>query len=226
MINYLLIISLGAFSVAAYFLLNRSKSINRSKFILQQVFNHSIPICLTNNKYEIIAGNDAYRYFWGETDIQNRPMKCYESRPGESCHTENCPIAQISRGAAEYAYEPQKELNGKTYHFVVTAKPLFDENSELIGIIEYFFDVTERKRAEQIRTNLIEELEESLQEANLLSGFLPICASCKRIRNDQGFWDKIEKYITEHSQAKFSHGICPDCAQKLYPDLYKEIKEK
>jgi hypothetical protein len=135
-------------------------------------------------------------------------------------------LVQIINGADEYNCEPSKEHNGKLYHFIVTAKPLLDENQELIGIIEYFQDITELRKAERIKTNLIEHLEESLKEANLLSGFLPICASCKKIRNDQGFWDKIEKYITEHSQAKFSHGICPDCAKKLYPEYYKEEKEK
>jgi len=58
-----------------------------------------------------------------------------------------------------------------------------------------------------------------------LEGLIPICANCKKIRNPQDRWEQMEKYITEHSLAKFSHGICPDCAKKLYPDLYKGEKE-
>ncbi len=54
----------------------------------------------------------------------------------------------------------------------------------------------------------------------LLEGFIPICASCKKIRNQEDQWEQIEKYITEHSLARFSHGICPDCTRKLYPDFY------
>jgi len=50
---------------------------------------------------------------------------------------------------------------------------------------------------------------------------LPICAACKKIRDDKGYWNQIESYIREHSEAEFSHGICPDCAKKLYPDYYK-----
>lgn len=53
--------------------------------------------------------------------------------------------------------------------------------------------------------------------AKTLSGMLPICASCKKIRDDKGYWNQIEAYITEHSEAKFSHGICPECMKKLYP---------
>lgn len=69
------------------------------------------------------------------------------------------------------------------------------------------------------KRNFYEEKEKALREIKILSGFLPICASCKRIRDDKGYWNQIESYIRNHSEAEFSHGICPDCAKKLYPDL-------
>ncbi|MEN8143230.1 MAG: response regulator, partial [Thermodesulfobacteriota bacterium] len=56
-----------------------------------------------------------------------------------------------------------------------------------------------------------------------LSGMLPICASCKKVRDDKGYWNQIESYITNHSEAEFSHGICPDCVKEIYPDQYKKI---
>lgn len=65
------------------------------------------------------------------------------------------------------------------------------------------------------------ELQRAMGEIKTLSGLLPICASCKQIRDDQGYWQKIEKYISERTSAQFTHGICPVCAKKLYPDLYK-----
>jgi len=58
----------------------------------------------------------------------------------------------------------------------------------------------------------------------LLEGFIPICANCKKIKNTEDHWEQIEQYITKHSLARFSHGICPDCARKLYPDLYIDKK--
>ena len=64
-----------------------------------------------------------------------------------------------------------------------------------------------------------EEKEKALLDLKILSGLLPICASCKKIRDDKGYWKQIETYIQDHSEAAFSHGICPDCAKKLYPDL-------
>lgn len=63
------------------------------------------------------------------------------------------------------------------------------------------------------------EREKALSELKVLTGMLPICASCKSIRDDQGCWSRIESYIKDHSEAEFSHGICPDCARRIYPDL-------
>ena len=65
------------------------------------------------------------------------------------------------------------------------------------------------------------QLQKALSEIKELSGLLPICSSCKKIRNDNGYWEQIEGYIRDHSKAEFSHSICPDCAKKLYPTFYK-----
>lgn len=80
-------------------------------------------------------------------------------------------------------------------------------------------EVAERKKSEQEKERLIGELQQALAEVKKLSGLLPICASCKRIRDDQGYWRQIEGYISAHSEADFSHGICPKCAKELYPEL-------
>lgn len=80
-------------------------------------------------------------------------------------------------------------------------------------------DITHRKRAEEERERIIRELQEALAKVKTLSGLIPICASCKKIRDDKGYWGQIESYIQDHSEAEFSHGICPDCMKKLYPDF-------
>jgi len=69
------------------------------------------------------------------------------------------------------------------------------------------------------RKKVIEDLKIALSKIKKLSGLLPICASCKKIRDDEGYWNQIETYIKEHSEADFSHSICPECAKELYPDL-------
>ncbi|MCC5844834.1 MAG: hypothetical protein JJU05_11335 [Verrucomicrobia bacterium] len=85
--------------------------------------------------------------------------------------------------------------------------------------ITYFLLVMVNKR-------LLCDKEQAMSEIRILSGMLPICASCKNIRDDQGYWKQIEDYLHTHSEAQFSHSICPGCAKKLYPDLYEEINRK
>jgi PAS domain S-box-containing protein len=80
-------------------------------------------------------------------------------------------------------------------------------------------DITERKKGDEQREQLISELTSALGQVKRLSGLLPICSYCKQIRDDQGYWNQIESYIRDRSDAEFSHGICPECAKKLYPDM-------
>jgi PAS domain S-box-containing protein len=80
-------------------------------------------------------------------------------------------------------------------------------------------DVTEQKRVEIEKENLIKELRDALGQVKTLKGLLPICSVCKNIRDDQGYWNRIEAYISSHSEAAFSHSICPECLKKLYPDI-------
>ncbi|MDA3789266.1 MAG: hypothetical protein PF503_12360 [Desulfobacula sp.] len=84
---------------------------------------------------------------------------------------------------------------------------------------EIKIEMEERKIAQIEKEKLIVELKNALREVKTLSGLLPICASCKKIRDDQGYWNQIESYIQIRSNAEFSHSICPDCAKKLYPDI-------
>ncbi|MDQ1240513.1 MAG: hypothetical protein QG577_2699 [Thermodesulfobacteriota bacterium] len=84
-------------------------------------------------------------------------------------------------------------------------------------------DLSERERAEKEKSHLTNELQNSLAEVKKLSGFLPICSSCKKIRDDKGYWSEVERYIGEHSEAQFSHGICPDCMRKLYPEIADDV---
>ena len=82
-------------------------------------------------------------------------------------------------------------------------------------------------KGQQVRVTALRDLTEKRkaeEEITTLRGILPICSNCKKIRDDDGYWNQIESYIHEHSHAKFSHGICPECAKKLYPDydIYKD----
>jgi PAS domain S-box-containing protein len=113
----------------------------------------------------------------------------------------------------EYVLDEQ----GQKRWLVTSKLPLLDEKGQTIGLVGIGRDITERKKAEIERERLITELQDALTDVKLLSGLVPICASCKKIRDDQGYWTQIESYIQDRSDAKFSHSICPDCAAKLYP---------
>ncbi len=79
--------------------------------------------------------------------------------------------------------------------------------------------VREREQAEQERNSYVEKFQASSQQVKQLSGLLPICSHCKKIRDDQGYWNQIENYFHEHSNAQFTHSICQECAREYYPDM-------
>jgi hypothetical protein len=83
-------------------------------------------------------------------------------------------------------------------------------------------EVEERKKAEEEKENLIFELQNTLVEVKILRGILPICSFCKKIRNDKGYWEQLEIYVRQHSNAEFSHSICPECIDKHYPKFGKK----
>jgi hypothetical protein len=83
-------------------------------------------------------------------------------------------------------------------------------------------DITAHRRSEAERERLIGELQETLAHVKTLHGLLPICASCKKIRDDHGYWSQIEAYVENHTEALFTHGICPDCAKKALPEANDE----
>lgn len=78
--------------------------------------------------------------------------------------------------------------------------------------------VIENSRLYELAEVRAEKLEKALKELKILRGFIPICAQCKKIRDDKGYWEQVEVYITHHSEARFSHGLCPECAEKMYPN--------
>lgn len=112
--------------------------------------------------------------------------------------------------------------NGAEFPVSLTRSAIKDEKNSEIAFVSVARDITERIRAEKEREVLIHDLQEALAKVRTLSGLLPICSSCKKIRDDGGYWNQIEGYIQEHSDAEFSHSLCPECAARLFPDLYEE----
>ncbi len=86
--------------------------------------------------------------------------------------------------------------------------------------------IYEVKAGMQKRDQLIKDLQQAMNEVKTLSGLLPMCSSCKKVRDDKGYWNQVDAYIRDHSDAEISHGLCPECSEKLYPGFVKPASEK
>jgi PAS domain S-box-containing protein len=138
-----------------------------------------------------------------------------------SLHQEAAELLQKLRRAegAEPLETVRVRKDGAPVHVCMTMSAIRDREGCIIGASCIAYDITERKKIEEERTNLISHLNETLSKVKTLSGLLPICASCKKIRDDHGYWQKLETFVHEHSEAEFSHSICPDCMRLLYPEF-------
>ena len=129
----------------------------------------------------------------------------------------NIPVVYLTA----YADEKTLERAKITGPFGYIIKPFEDTDLRVTVEIGLY-----KARLEAEREQLIVELKEALEKVKTLSGLLPICAWCKNIRNDEGYWQAVEQYVGEHTTAEFTHGICPDCIKKYYLELEEEVSEE
>lgn len=161
-----------------------------------------------------------YGYTADEAKGKSIRMLIPASRPEESPHnlTEFLHRPHIDR------YETfHTRKDGQLVPVSVTRSPIKDSQGKTIGSSSIERDITLRKQEEQERLFLIQELSRALANVKTLRGLLPICSSCKKIRDDHGYWTQLEAYISDHSEAEFTHGICPDCTAQMRADLEKEL---
>jgi len=121
---------------------------------------------------------------------------------------------RIQQGQTEFSII----LGERMTHYDVQISMLSDGKGGTAGRLVLFRDITYRKKTEKALRQERDKLKDAIATIKELSGLLPICSSCKKIRDDKGYWNQIESYISAHSQAEFSHGICPECLEKLYGD--------
>jgi len=132
---------------------------------------------------------------------------------------------EIKRGHRVDHYETVRvRKDGTPIDVALTVSPIRQTAGEVIGVSSIERDITARRTVEGERDHLIAELKNALINVKTLSGLLPICASCKRIRDDKGCWHQAETFIKARSNADFSHGMCPECMEQLYPGLIPAVK--
>ncbi len=110
-------------------------------------------------------------------------------------------------------------LDGSSFWGAFAGRRICDRGGSFWMVVGVIADITAAKRLEQEHERLIADLQQALDEIKTLRGILPICSHCKKIRDDQGYWNQVEAFVEKHSDAEFSHSICRECAQKYYPDL-------
>jgi PAS domain S-box-containing protein len=198
--------------------------VSRSLYHSQSEFLHtiinSIPhpfYVIDAYTYEIVTANAATGTGWeGKT--------CHQltHRSEVPCSEEHhrCPLEMVKVKKEPVVVEHvHYDAMGKERIYEVHGFPIFDGGGEVMQMIEYAMDITARREAEKEREELVKVLQEALAEVKRLSGLLPICASCKKVRDDKGYWEQVETYIEKRTEAEFSHSICPECEKRLYPDL-------
>lgn len=131
-------------------------------------------------------------------------------------------LARLAHETAPLRAEIALDGAGSERRFDSSLSPLRDRRGRLTGQLVVLRDITELRRAERERERLIHELRHMLAQVKTLRGLLPICASCKKIRNDKGYWEAVEVYVGTHSEVEFTHGICPDCERRFYESLEAE----
>jgi len=131
----------------------------------------------------------------------------------------------IQRGGIAVSEGKRLRKDGSLIDVSIGGAPIVVGGKQ-IGVLAVYRDITDRKKAEGERERIIQDLQDALNRVKTLSGLIPICANCKKIRDDQGYWSDVELYISKHSEAEFSHGLCSECMEKLYPEQYARLKAK
>lgn len=167
----------------------------------------------------VMDGYEVFRIIKRKPELKDVPVLFITALGEAECESEG-----LELGAADYIIKPfnsalvrlrvknHLELKRQRDLLITRAEELQRLNSELAH------EVTERRYVQQANEELIKELRNAMAEVRTLSGLLPICSSCKQVRDDQGYWSRLETYLSKHTDISFSHGLCKECAQKIYPD--------
>lgn len=186
----------------------------RKQRLFDATFNSPVPISVTDNNHTILMANESYWAEFGPLPDNQKTIKCYEHRPGKSCHTESCPLTRILGGASQYAYEAIKEKDGEFRCFIVNAKPLLGARGKVVGGVESFQDITKRKRAEEALAQSNHKLE-ALSNTDGLTG----------IANRRRFDEVLTQEYARHARsgAKLSLILLDIDYFKAFNDCYGHL---
>lgn len=197
--------------------------IDSSQAALVAVNHISAMVAYWDSNQHCVFSNDAYREWFGKTPEQMIGMSMQELLG--PLYVKNLPYILAVLKGEKQIFERRIPLpNGEVRDSIATYTPDI-VNGEVRGFWVHVADVTSIRERETALERAIQERDAALAEVRTLRGLLPICSTCKSIRDKDGVWHTIEQYVSDRSDASFTHGICPDCIAKLYPNIdLKDIK--
>jgi len=195
------------------------KSEEKYKNLFQSSFDGIAESDLEGN---LISCNVAYLEMTDHSEEEIKKLNYQDITPEkwaevDKKHVEQC----LQRGYSDLYEKERIKKDGTIIPISIRIWLRRDAQGNPLCLWAIVRDITEQKQAEMAIKQERDNLQAALAEVKTLSGLLPICANCKKIRDDKGYWNQIEAYIRDHSEADFSHSICPECVKKLYPEFYK-----
>lgn len=191
--------------------------IDPSHLALQAVDHISAMVAYWDNNQRCVFSNEAYREWFGKSPEEMLGMSMQELLG--PLYEKNLPYILRALSGERQIFERRIPLPQGGFRDTIATYTPDVANGLVKGFWVHVADVTMLREREAALERTVRERDAALSEVQTLRGLLPICSSCKSIRDAEGEWHSLEKYVSEHSAARFSHGICPACIAKLYPGL-------
>jgi PAS domain S-box-containing protein len=163
--------------------------------------------------------NRAFAAPFGKNPEDIIGKKIYDIFPQEEADKRMAVVKKAFATGETIVFDVRVPHEPEDMFFITSVKPVKGGGGEVTSVICISKNITDRKKVEEEREQLIRDLQNALARIKTLSGMFSICSNCKKIRSDEGNWTHIESYIRDHSDADFSHSICPECMKKLYPGI-------
>lgn len=184
--------------------------------LLAILSNTPAPIYLKDGEFKYIRVNRRYEELAHVTSDALAGVTDYDIFPKDVADLFRQQDEEVIRAGRPMEFEETIPLPDGEFTFITVKFPVFDEEGRLRAVGGFCADITARKKTEKEREELLERLRTTMNEVATLRKILPICSCCRQIRDEQGGWSELETYLLSNAELEFSHGVCPDCARKLY----------
>jgi PAS domain S-box-containing protein len=191
-----------------------------SEFKYRTLIEHSSDVVFcVDRKGEYKFVNQVFALTFGKTPDYFIGKTFWDVYPKEHADHRQAASSKVFATGESQSVEVVVPLPDRTLYYIAKANPVRDEKGNVVLNLTHAIDITDRKQAEEALGEERRRLKQALDEVKTLRGIVPICAHCKKIRDDRGYWQQVEQYVSEHTDATFSHGICPICLEREMKEL-------